>query len=212
MPDRKYTDADVRHDPNLKPLALAYISVYKGEFEPLVKLTEIVRTHGVHELTVSQARMVLNCMLHDANVINLPTPSRTPFDAAEHYPSAYAVARKIRKQPLPSVIPMKSKWKDPFFFSTWPTAKLLHVVRNTDRYRSQWTPVRYFREQHELRFDIWIECSTHVPRGIGAFASHAQANHKVMHEGKKLCKQCMDYSGKWEINEDGLIIRKEEEV
>lgn len=215
MPDRKYTDEDVRADDSLRTLALAYVKTYQGEFPPLARLEYLVRTDQLVGLTVSQARMVLNCMLHDANVINLPTPTGKVFNAAEHYSPTGRISREHRPRiqtvrPLPSVIPLRSSWKDPFLYSSWQTAKLIHVIRNKDKH-SSWMPVNYMRDQHELQYRLWVECATHVPKDYATFASHARANELVIHAGKKLCKECAQYTSKWQAHEvSGLIIPKEE--
>lgn len=74
-PELKYTDRDVRDDPELMPLAIAYVLNYTGEFDPLVEAKEYLDEEG--ELTTALARKVLNCMRHDANVLSkLPRPQR----------------------------------------------------------------------------------------------------------------------------------------
>jgi hypothetical protein len=73
-PELKYTDRDVRSDPSLMELAVAYVLNYNGEFEPLVEAKDLFEEDG--ELTVPIARKVLNCMRHDATVaMNLPKPN-----------------------------------------------------------------------------------------------------------------------------------------
>lgn len=72
-PEMKYTDRDVREDPDLTQLAIAYIANYTGEFDPLVEAKELFEEYG--ELTTPMIRKVLNCMRHDAQVVmQLPRP------------------------------------------------------------------------------------------------------------------------------------------
>lgn len=74
-PELRYTDRDVRDDPSLVDLAVAYVMNYTGEFEPLVDAKEYLEEEG--ELTIALTRKVLNCMRHDANVMSrLPRPQR----------------------------------------------------------------------------------------------------------------------------------------
>lgn len=84
-PEMKYSDRDLRDDPSLMELAVAYILAYTGEFEPLVEAKEMYEEEGY--LTIPVARKVLNCMRHDARVAaELPPPARQsgivlPFQA-----------------------------------------------------------------------------------------------------------------------------------
>lgn len=75
--DYKYSDRDVREDRRLYELAVSYLNQYGGTFEPLLR-AKMAMVDG-HALNVPQARMVLNCMRHDAQVSDsLPKP-RYPF-------------------------------------------------------------------------------------------------------------------------------------
>jgi hypothetical protein len=68
-----YSDRDVRDNPELRPLVVAYVTQYTGDFDPLVEAKRAVE--GGHELTVPQVRRVLNCMRHDFDVADqLPAP------------------------------------------------------------------------------------------------------------------------------------------
>jgi hypothetical protein len=71
--DLRYTDRDVREDPRLTELAIAYLGQYGGDFEPLVGAQRMLRARG--GLTTAVTRKVLNCMRHDWNVAGeLPEP------------------------------------------------------------------------------------------------------------------------------------------
>ena len=73
--DYKYTDRDVREDPHLAELAVAYVLQYGGDFEPLVEAKMVLQDGG--QLTTSNIRRVLNCMRHDYDVAqNMPPPKR----------------------------------------------------------------------------------------------------------------------------------------
>lgn len=100
-PERKYTDSDVRADPELTELAYDYLDVYTGDFEPLVQAQDRVASRQF--LTTSQVRVVLNCMRHDWNIAdNLPTPMAKVIDMpvrGEH--SVHPAQGKKRKKGKP---------------------------------------------------------------------------------------------------------------
>jgi hypothetical protein len=74
-PEVRYSDRDVREDQSLMNLAMAYIDVYGGDFEPLVAAKSEFAAYG--SLTTRTARVVLNCMRYDVNVsASLPAPQR----------------------------------------------------------------------------------------------------------------------------------------
>lgn len=78
-PERKYTDADVRSDPELAELALNYLDDYAGDFEPLVRAQETLARGSL--LTTTQTRVVLNCMRHDWSIADqLPQPMAKVID------------------------------------------------------------------------------------------------------------------------------------
>lgn len=78
-PERKYTDADVRGDPELAELALDYLDNYTGDFEPLVRAQETLERGSL--LTTTQTRVVLNCMRHDWSIADkLPQPMAKVID------------------------------------------------------------------------------------------------------------------------------------
>ena len=79
--DRKYTDADVRGDMELRVLAVKYLRQYHGNFEFLVSCKQaLLDGQALKEGTI---RGILNCMLADPNVINMPEPAKSMFDAGE---------------------------------------------------------------------------------------------------------------------------------
>jgi hypothetical protein len=78
-PERKYTDADVRSDPELAELALDYLDNYTGDFDPLVRAQETLERGSL--LTTTQTRVVLNCMRHDWSIADqLPQPMAKVID------------------------------------------------------------------------------------------------------------------------------------
>jgi hypothetical protein len=72
-PEHKYTDADVRGEPDLVELAKEYLENYFGDFDPLVEAQEY-HLRGL-EMPTAVVRKVLNCMRHDTEWAHvLPRP------------------------------------------------------------------------------------------------------------------------------------------
>jgi hypothetical protein len=98
-PEHKYSDRDVRADPDLAELAYEYLDAYTGDFEPLVRAQEVLT--GSRLLTTSQIRVVLNCMRHDWNIADqLPQPM------------AKVIEMPQRDNEV-EVIPKRKKYKEP---------------------------------------------------------------------------------------------------
>ncbi|HEY6021865.1 MAG TPA: hypothetical protein VIY48_18975 [Candidatus Paceibacterota bacterium] len=71
--ERKYTDRDVRENPELEKIALNYLKVYGGDFEPLVNAQGLLAAG--HDLPTNIIRVVLNCMRHDRDyAADMPAP------------------------------------------------------------------------------------------------------------------------------------------
>jgi len=78
-PEHKYSDRDVRENPDLTEMAYDYLDSYGGEYEPLVRAQDVL-ADGRY-LTTSQTRVVLNCMRHDWNIADqLPQPMAKVID------------------------------------------------------------------------------------------------------------------------------------
>jgi len=75
----KFTDGHVRKSEGLRETAYRYVDQYDGTFQFLVTAREAYKANGC--LTVQTVRGVLNCMLADASVLNMPQPERLTFDA-----------------------------------------------------------------------------------------------------------------------------------
>ena len=70
--ERKYTDRDVRENPDFYLTVLTYLAEYEGEFDFLVDCK--MRVAMDRDLTVGMVRGILNCMRHDPRVTDLPEP------------------------------------------------------------------------------------------------------------------------------------------
>jgi hypothetical protein len=92
----RYTDRDVRENPELTQIAYDYLRNYGGDFEPLVEALRAFQQE--RWLPTNSIRVVLNCMRHDLNVANdLPAPI------------GYKIPRKIAEV----VKPRKRDWREP---------------------------------------------------------------------------------------------------
>lgn len=100
-PEHKYSDRDVRENPDLAEMAYEYLDTYGGEYEPLVRAQEVLRDGRY--LTTSQTRVVLNCMRHDWNIADqLPQPM------------AKVIEMPQRDNEV-EVIPKRKKFKEPSY-------------------------------------------------------------------------------------------------
>jgi hypothetical protein len=71
-PETKYTERDVRDNPELEELAVEYVEQYSGEFEFLIDMK--MRLAQRYALTTPMVKGILNCMRHDPRVSGLPAP------------------------------------------------------------------------------------------------------------------------------------------
>ena len=78
-PIRKYTDLDVRRNPDFYGLVIDYLMEYNGDFEFLVSCKTRIE-QGV-DLSIGMVRGVLNCMWVDPKVTGMPEPLPEEFDA-----------------------------------------------------------------------------------------------------------------------------------
>jgi hypothetical protein len=74
----KYTDRDVRENPDFYGAAVNYLVEYEGEFQFLIDCK--MRVASGIDLTTGMVRGILNCMRVDPRVKNLPAPIEWPED------------------------------------------------------------------------------------------------------------------------------------
>lgn len=124
----KYTDRDVRENPNLILDVKAYLGWYGGDFDFLIKARQYLAVQGT--LPTGIIRGVLNCMRTDPSWIwrvpILSTPA-TP-------PSLYQV--DISR---PRRIELKATFNKPYVMSPWKTAYLVHILYQRES-RMWWHP------------------------------------------------------------------------
>jgi hypothetical protein len=79
--------------PELTAVAIQYVHQYQGDFSYLVDVKNRIAAMGEKSLTRYMIKGVLNCMLHDPNVVNLPRPETIVFDVVEEV----HVSRRTRR-------------------------------------------------------------------------------------------------------------------
>lgn len=91
----KYTDRDVRENPDFYLTAVHYLSEYQGDFQFLIDCKMRVE-HG-SDLSVGMVRGVLNCMRVDPRVQNLPEPLPPEEFDADVIPMRDSYRKPIRR-------------------------------------------------------------------------------------------------------------------
>ena len=92
----KYTDQDVRQNPDFYGIVVNYLVDYSGEFQFLIDCK--MRIASNMDLTVGMVRGVLNCMRVDPRVKDLPEPMEWPEDVIP-IDKSYRRPKKRRKIP-----------------------------------------------------------------------------------------------------------------
>lgn len=98
--DHRYSDRDVRENPDLRAIALDYLETYGGSFEPLLRLKLYsAQLEEGEVLQTQQIRMILNCMRHDPAVASgLPAP-KFPYMLPRQRPPATPEMGKVIQMP-----------------------------------------------------------------------------------------------------------------
>lgn len=92
----KYTDQDVRNNPDFYGIVVNYLVDYPGEFQFLIDCK--MRIASGMDLTTGMVRGVLNCMRVDPRVKDLPEPMDWPDDVIP-IDKSYRRPKKRRKVP-----------------------------------------------------------------------------------------------------------------
>lgn len=172
--DYRYTDRDVREDPRLTDLAIAYLQQYGGDFDPLVRAKRVMNQGG--EMTTVIIRTVLNCMRHDVNVADkMPVPT-TPFYIVSEQPFVKKVHKIKAKDEYRPPIELKTTWKKPYIAATTKTASAYHLL---DPVLSS---ITYNPMTKEYRARPKAYCNAALITGILLDAPP---------EGRHLCRSCV---------------------
>lgn len=179
---RKFTVAHVQRDPQLRQLAIDYLGQWAGEFDFLSNAKQAIESgEGLRPEVV---KGILNCMLADANVRNMPEVPDLSFDAGGNpfaapsedtlpsltlSPDRRRLEFEMRPKPkygqgYHGEVPMKTKWNKPHIISMASNAKLVHEINPHTSYldwwkgRDDWNG-RDFRWKMELYCDnaFWMK-------------------------------------------------------
>jgi hypothetical protein len=182
----KFTDEDLRRDPNLYYAATEFLGEYKGDFGFLRQAQQSMR---LGELTHGVVRGVLNCMrTHPVGVHMLPqdstglfVPASAPVQCAPIPSEEFDYLRDRRKPPLwlvrqnrPARIYMKCRFKAEYFLSMHKQAFRAHLLNPAS------SAVVWFPHTGELKVQPEPYCSVHLSFGVMSLELH----------GRDVCRQC----------------------
>lgn len=149
MKPETYYDDDVRrHEFEYRELAHRYLADYSGNFPPLLARQQMIMS--AVPLGIKDIRLVLNCMLVDMRVKNMPMPDRSAFDAGGEvgynlsedsdavYYDSFGGPEKRTKHRRPQIV-MKSKVNYDFGISNHVTSHVVHLVDH-NKYPVTWYP------------------------------------------------------------------------
>jgi hypothetical protein len=155
----RYTVEHVARDPNLIRLAEAYLRDYTGSFGYLLEAKRNV-LHNFR-LNASVTKGVLNCMLGDPNVVDMPAPGNYRFDASQHVPrrgvdfsDPFGCDEEEEPPPPPRAVPLKVRWKMTHVVINHKVSRALHLLDPS-------TSVAMWRNEYdEIRWQIGLVCKS----------------------------------------------------
>jgi hypothetical protein len=160
----RFTDREVREDPDLAKLAYEFAYNYGGDFDFLVHSSMYAREHG--RLHTAMARGVLNCMRTDTQGLKLLEDRYwTPK------PQLYVV-----KKQRPAWINLPSEWHYDYIMSMHKSAQVVHIL---DRRLSC---VRWYPHTGKFVFNL------HSCKPL-----YASVNYRMVYEvptDRRLCARC----------------------
>lgn len=212
---RKYTYDEVSRDYELfERIAKAYLQQYSGSWAPIIDLQQGLKASPETKLVPGVVKMVLNTMLHDCTVINMPRRPRSIFNAsAPNLLGSGYRARKgydwdvdgpvrkveVRKRPFE----LKGKWKKPYAVALGKAAYVVHVL-DKEVQPFMFYPNADIKYIPRIR---WF-CSSETRKEWNVkFLTEEQAKAligKVNRNGKRTwhwCIKCDDMSYAWEHRE-----------
>lgn len=159
--DGRYTDSDVRADASLRTLAESYLRTYAGTFDFLLETKRLVDLNW--PINTPTIRGVLNCMLADPTVVNMPVPAKQVFDAGEQReqeaikPPPTTYGRKV-----PYRVPLKVKWNYRYGISNHVQAKAIHAL-DVKRSNVAWYPQSTFNDgEREYVWQVYWKCASYM--------------------------------------------------
>jgi hypothetical protein len=160
----RFTDRDVREDPDLASVAYEFVYNYGGDFDFLVQARNYAQQHG--RLSVTQARGVLNCMRSDYEGLHMLARR------SNNLPRPLRIVEKQR----PAYIDLPSTWHYDYYMSTYVTAQVVHIL---DRQRSC---VRWYPHVSEFKLMLYTCKPVYYP--------HYVMLHEVPTD-RRLCRTCV---------------------
>jgi hypothetical protein len=166
--DYRWTDTDVREGGDeLKDLATGWLHNYQGDFEPLLRIKEYYTSH--QNITVVQARTVLNCMRGDTEGFTLLklygdfNPEKQAKRERRRPDHLRVVPEPSRKYPYE----LKHTWKKRYLISASKNAKVGHIIR------PKHSTFKYYPSQEGVEgsspYHAWVStwCSFHIVTSFG---------------------------------------------
>jgi hypothetical protein len=128
----RYTIYDVQMDETLRPLALDYLKNWRGEWYYLANAQRAV-ARG-ENLANSVIKGILNCMLSDARVINMPEPTHKAYDASARSTALTGdrqIVKRTRVREPSWRVQVRWRMRLPYVTSANIGAKKIHVVERS---------------------------------------------------------------------------------
>jgi hypothetical protein len=155
---RRWQDSDVRSRPELWTMATDYLTQYTGDFPYLVEARRAIASGN--QLRTSVVRGVLNCMMGDSKVINMPEPIDSRFDAQPRCvdfddPFGVDQVEDLPKPlPPPKTVYLNVRWKMTHGVVNHKAARALHLIDPKTSVAKWWT------DTGEIRWQIGWACKS----------------------------------------------------
>lgn len=156
---RRWQDSDVRSRPELRSIVEDYLSQYSGDFPYLV---EARRASMHNQLRVPVIRGVLNCMMGDSKVVDMPEPIDSTFSAQ---PRRRGISFE-EEDPFPSfeepeptpfgpkTVYLNVKWKMTHGVINHKVSRVLHLIDPRTSSAKLWL------DTNEIRWQIGWVCKS----------------------------------------------------
>lgn len=175
--DYRYTDRDVRENPELMEAALQFVSGYGGDFEFLVAARQSAAEAG--SLPVPFARGVLNCMRTDISGISLLRVTNARIALREPEQEIEPFSPHVRQHQPRYPVDLKVRWRLPYIMSTHPKAELVHILS------SERSSIRYWPARDEYQWMPKAYCSHHF------WYTTKYLLTREVPGGRRLCARCV---------------------
>jgi hypothetical protein len=157
----RFTVQHVTREPSLVALAEAYLRDYSGDFSYLLEAKRnVLHNFRLHDSVI---KGVLNCMLGDPTVVDMPQPGNYRFDASQHIGPRTSMddyvdndwPRPPAPPPLPKVIGLKTRWRMTHGVINSKQARAIHMVD------TEWSGARYSPDTGAINWRLRWLCKPH---------------------------------------------------